>query len=164
MKEKLELTKENKKIDFDKALNLLINIYEKEVEATRSEIITMLGWFIGGGLTFVISYFGWNIESIRRLVTLFIMGNLLLKFILFCVIFTMFFFLFKGTIWIMNRKFIRENILVFFGVNEHQKIRSKLYKLYFAKLEPHLWKIILDIDREKGLFNSPPEISLKNNK
>lgn len=146
------LTIKTKDAKFDSYLEVLIKKYEFIVTHTVNEIFTFFGLMVTSIVTFIIADIGWSIPSLKSFLLVFWNANIIVKLIIFCVCFTIWFFTFRFTIWFMRRKFVENQVLKFLRISDLAESSMKLNKLYLAKIEKDSWILEIKIDDEKGVL------------
>jgi len=144
------VTNKSKNFDYRDCVDIFISKYERSTYHTITETMTYLSLLVTFLLTFLVAYISWNLESFKTSFSAIWNAPWMIKFIIFCVLFTTFVLAFKSTSWVLKK--FEDKIMKFMRINEYDEQMRKLNKLYLAKLEPSLWELKIEVDRNVGLF------------
>ena len=143
--DELIISLEDKKYDFNLLLDILISKYENKSNQGRDFFVN----FMGFSITSLITYIGWTINSFKSVLVQFWTGDVLVKIILFSLLFTTFVISSWLTRKIIQWSPIENKLSLLFGLSDLRKLNQ----LYLLKLKPQGWELKINADFGKGIFD-----------
>ncbi len=138
----------NKDPKFNLILDILIKKYEDHCSHNRNEVFALIRLCI----EVIPLYIGWNIESIKKGFLTLWSADPFLRIIAILIMFTVFLLTRICTNWILQKKSVENFVQKYLRVNDFLDSKTKLNKLYLAKINSESWVIKIKQDEEAGIF------------